>query len=93
MRPANIASMISPSNGYLCRRDRNRAAALSSYYQRKAQRQRLELQAAALRTDMAGLATVLRRLQDDVLLGAIVRPLLLSGMAAADILSHLDALV
>ena len=75
-----------------CRRERNRAAALSSYYQRKAQRQQLELEAAALRADLAALKTVLGRLQSDTSLGAIVRPLLLTGAAAVDMIATLDPL-
>jgi len=74
------------------RRDRNRAAALSSYYQRKAQRQQLELEATGLRADMAALQTVLCRLESNAALGTTVRPLLQAGVAAADILSQLDML-
>jgi hypothetical protein len=74
------------------RRERNRAAALSSYYQRKARQQQLEFEASVLRSDLAALEVVLRRLQDSPSLGATVRPLLLAGVAAADILTLMERL-
>ena len=44
-----------------------------------------------LRADMEALKTVLGRLQTDLSLAATVRPLLLTGSAAASIISQLDA--
>jgi len=92
--PASFRCGVSSPNRWWpdYRRDRNRAAALLSYYQRKAQRQQLELEAAGLRADMAALQTVLLRLESNPEIGATVRPMLQTGVAAADILSQLDML-
>ena len=73
------------------RRDRNRLTALKTYYQRKAEKQQREAEAAMLRADSRALQALLEKVQSCPRAGALARPMLLAGAAAVDILASIAA--
>lgn len=65
--------------------------ALKTYYQRKADKQQREWEAAALRADTTALETVLKAVQASPRAGCIARPMLLAGSAASAVLAALNS--